>query len=37
MIQKIKGYIKKEPVLCIALLLAFVSMFWIHPAAGYVD
>ena len=37
MIQKIKGYIKKEPVLCIALLLAFVSMFWIHPDAGYVD
>ena len=38
--QKIKQFIKKEPVLCCAVLLAILSAFWVHPDSeyiGYID
>ena len=38
--KKLVTFVKKETVLCIAGLLAVVSMFIIHPSAdyfGYID
>lgn len=35
--QKIKDFIKKEVVLCVAMVLAVVSAFWIHPDAQYIS
>lgn len=38
--QKIKNLLKKEPVLCCAMVLAAVSAFWVHPDReyiGYID
>lgn len=39
-LQKIKEFVKKEVVLTVAVLLAFLSMFLVHPDkeyAGYID
>ena len=38
--QRIKQFLKKEPVLCCAVLLAILSAFWVHPDReyiGYID
>ncbi len=36
-IQKIKEFVKKEIVLCLAWVLAIISMFLVHPDKGYLD
>ena len=33
----IKNVMKKEPVLSIAVILAVISMFFVHPNAAYVS
>lgn len=33
--QKLKDFIRKEPVLCCAVFLAVLSAFWIHPDKDY--
>lgn len=35
--KKAISFIKKETVLCVALLLAFISVFLVHPDKGYID
>ncbi len=35
--QKLKEFIKKEVVLCVAVILAVVSAFWIPPDAEYIS
>ena len=35
--SKITNFIKKETVLCIAVLLAVLSVFMVHPDKGYVE
>ena len=35
--MKIKGFLNREPVLCIAALLAVLSMCVVPPSAGYAD
>ena len=35
--KKIKEFVKKEPVLCCALLLAVLSAFWVHPDRDYIE
>ncbi len=35
--DKLIAFIKKEVVLCVALILAVVSAFWIHPDAEYIS
>lgn len=40
MLQKISEFVKKEVVLCVAMVLAVVSAFWVHPDKeyiGYID
>jgi len=37
MLNKILDYLKKEKVLTIALILAVVSMFFVHPDASYME
>lgn len=36
-LNRIAAFFKKEAVLCIAVILAFGSMFFIPPDAGYLD
>lgn len=36
-LKKCYGFFKKETVLCIAILLALVSMLWVHPDRAYTD
>lgn len=35
--KRMISYIKKETVLCIAVLLALLSMLWVHPSRAYID
>ena len=35
--NKILEYLKKEKVLCVALILAAVSAFFVHPDVGYLE
>lgn len=35
--KKILEYLKKEKVLCVALILAAVSAFFVHPDVGYLE
>lgn len=37
LLRKIKRFVKKEPVLCCALLLALLSAFWVHPDVQYIE
>lgn len=37
MLQKISEFVKKEVVLCVALILAAASAFWIHPDEEYLS
>ncbi len=35
--NRIKEFFKKETVLSIAIILAIISAFWVHPNIGYLD
>ncbi len=37
MLQKILEFVKKEVVLCVAMVLAVVSAFWVHPDGQYIE
>ncbi|MCH5332624.1 MAG: anion permease [Agathobacter sp.] len=35
--KRMISYLKRETVLCIAVLLALLSMLWVHPSRDYID
>lgn len=37
MIQKVKLFLQKEIVLCVAAILAIISMFIVRPDQGYIE